>query len=166
LPWSIWSISIGHTRSASTSPSYGRKRFHLWQQHPKGYRFTAAEATVQAANAEEHMAPDILSDMLVRVFEIDPTQQEWRETSSSILEKLRTFAGLSRSNDAVLGKEIARTLKQQWGITGKRSNGAHGLHRAAAATQVSRNRVKQCSKCSKCSRAQKKCVSLFHDCTV
>jgi predicted P-loop ATPase len=98
--------------------------FHLWQQHPKGYRFTAAEATVQAANAEEHMAPDILSDMLVRVFEIDPTQQEWRETSSSILEKLRTFAGLSRSNDAVLGKEIARTLKQQWGITGKRSNGA------------------------------------------
>jgi hypothetical protein len=96
----------------------------MWQQHPKGYRFTAAENAVQIANAEEHMSPDILSDMLVRVFEIDPKQQDWRETSSAILEKLRTYAGLTRSNDGALGRELARTLKKQWGITGKRSNGA------------------------------------------
>ncbi len=98
--------------------------FHLWQQNPKGYRFTEAENAVQIANAEEHMSPDIMSDMLVRVFEIDPKQQDWRETSSSILEKLRTYAGMARSNDGALGRELARTLKKQWGITGKRSHGA------------------------------------------
>lgn len=98
--------------------------FHLWQQNPKAYRFTEAEASVQTVNAEEHMEPDIMADMLVRVFEIDPTQADWRETSSAILEKLRTYAGLTRGSDRTVGKELARTLKKHWGIVGKRSHGA------------------------------------------
>jgi len=97
---------------------------HLWRQDPKGYRFDPAELTVQRSNAESHMAPDIMADMLVRTYTIDPTKTEWRVTSSEILDALRTYAGLSRGQDKVQGRELARTLKKEWGIIGKRTNGA------------------------------------------
>lgn len=97
---------------------------HLWRQDPRGYRFSPEEGTVQASNAEAHMTPDILADMLVRTYQIDPKQTGWRATSSEILDTLRTYAGLSRGNDKMQGKDLARTLKKEWGLIGKRSNGA------------------------------------------
>jgi hypothetical protein len=79
---------------------------------------------VQRVNAEQHMAPDIMADMLVRTYTIDPTKTEWRATSSEILDSLRTYAGLSHGQDKVQGRDLARTLKNEWKIVGKRSHGA------------------------------------------
>lgn len=99
----------------------------LWRQDPRGYRFDPAEATAQNKNAENHMAPDILADMLARTYIIDPRRADetgWRVTSSEILDALRTYSGLSRGSDGSTGRQLARTLKKEWGIVGKRSNGA------------------------------------------
>lgn len=97
---------------------------HLWRQEPRGYRFAPEEGTVQASNAEAHMAPDIMADMLARTYQIDPKQTGWRATSSEILDTLRTYAGLSHGQDKSQGVYLARTLKKEWGIVGKRSHGA------------------------------------------
>ena len=99
----------------------------LWRKDRTAYRFTAEEVKAQADNAEAHMDPDIMADMLARVYDIDRTKAGtvgWSATSSEILEALRTYAGLSRGHDKVQGRELARTLKRQWGITSRRSGGA------------------------------------------
>ena len=95
----------------------------LWQQNPRAYLFTTEEETVQNANAEEHLEADIIADMIVRLFEVDPKRSEWRITSSELLDVLRTMGSLSRGNDRQQGKEIARSLAKM-GITSKRSHGA------------------------------------------
>lgn len=100
---------------------------HLWRQNPTAYRFTSEEIEAQQGNAEEHMEPDLMADMLTRAYFIDPTQagaSGWSATSSQILEALRTYAGLSRGQDRVQGRELARSLKRQWGIIARRSGGA------------------------------------------
>ena len=93
----------------------------LWRQDPRAYRFTTEEETVQNANAEEHLEADIIADMIVRLFEVDPKRADWRITSSELLDALRTMGSLSRGNDRVQGREIAKSLKKM-GITSKRSN--------------------------------------------
>jgi hypothetical protein len=83
------------------------------------------------------MAPDIMADMLVRTYHIDASkagEASWRATSSEILDTLRTYAGLSRGIDKVQGRELARTLKKEWGIVGVRSHGStvyYGLQNKA-----------------------------------
>ena len=59
--------------------------------------------------------------MIVRLFEVDPKRADWRITSSELLDALRTMGSLSRGNDRVQGREIAKSLKKM-GITSKRSN--------------------------------------------
>jgi putative DNA primase/helicase len=95
----------------------------MWQQNPRAYRLTVEEQTIQQQNADEHLEADILADMIVRLFDVDPNRGEWRITSSQLLDTLRTLGSLSRGNDRVQGREIARSLAKL-GITSKRSNGA------------------------------------------
>ena len=94
----------------------------LWRQNPRAYRFTTEEDTVQYANAEEHMEADIIADMIVRLFEVDPKRADWRITSSTLLDALRTHGSMSRGNDRQQGKEIARSLAKM-GIKSKPSDG-------------------------------------------
>ena len=61
--------------------------------------------------------------MILRLYDIDPARDDWRTTSSEILDKLRTFAGMARNNDKQQGKDIARSLRAL-GINSKRSNGS------------------------------------------
>ena len=96
---------------------------HLWRNEPRGYRFTPEEQQQQQANADNQMADDVIADMIVSLYDMDPKRGDWRVSSSELLHNLRTFGDLSRGNDRQAGKEIARSL-QRLGITGKRSNGA------------------------------------------
>lgn len=98
----------------------------LWRADPKAYRFSPEEVKVRDNAAENHMEVDIFADMLVRIFEIDPSKTaeiDWRMSSSDILEKLRTYAGLSRGNDRVQGRDLSKSLQKNWGIKSRRSNG-------------------------------------------
>lgn len=94
----------------------------IWQQNPRAYRLTVEEQTIQQQNADAHLEADIIADMVVRLFDVDPKRADWQITSSELLDTLRTMGSLSRGNDRQQGKEIARSLAKM-GITGKRSNG-------------------------------------------
>lgn len=94
---------------------------HLWKSDSRGYRLSEEENKVQVQNAEAHMEVDVVGDMIARLYEIDPARDDWRATSSEILDKLRTFGGMARNSDKQQGKEIARSLRTM-GIIGKRSN--------------------------------------------
>ncbi len=95
----------------------------MWRLDPNGYRFTPEEQNIQQANADAQTEADVVSDMIVRLYDIDAKRDDWRITSSALLDKLRTFGGLSRGNDRQQGKEIARSLAKM-GVVGRRSHGA------------------------------------------
>ena len=81
------------------------------------------------------MEPDIFADAIARTFTIDAERNDWRCTSTELLEVLRTFAGISKGHDKAQGREVAVALRKHWGIEGKRSNGATvycGLQNKAA----------------------------------
>jgi len=99
----------------------------LWRQEPTSYRLSPNETAVQHTNADAHMDVDVFADMIERTYYIDKTKgvaDGWTATSSQILDALRTYAGLSRGHDKVQGRELARSLKRQWGITSRKSRGA------------------------------------------
>ncbi len=96
----------------------------LWKESPKGYRLLPEETVAQQDNNAEHMVPDVMGDALVRTYEIDPEQTDWRASSSEILDKVRSFGGISRGNDVHQARALSAALMQNWGIKGKRSNGA------------------------------------------
>jgi hypothetical protein len=98
----------------------------LWRKDSRSYRLTAEETQVRDENAAAHMESDLLADMIRRVFTVQPDNSDpgWRISSSELLEALRAYGGLSRGNDRVQGKDLAKSLKSQWGIVGKRSHGA------------------------------------------
>jgi predicted P-loop ATPase len=90
------------------------------------YRMAPEEAQMRSRNAEAHTGPDIFADALAKTYEINPDMSGvpgWRQTTAEILERLRTFGGLSRSNDISQARALARSLREHWGITGKRSHG-------------------------------------------
>jgi hypothetical protein len=100
---------------------------HIYRCDPMTYRLTPEEVQVRTRNAEAHAAPDVFADTIAKLYVIDPAQAGntgWSHTSSDILERLRTFGGISRGNDNAQAKALARALRQHWGITGRRSHGA------------------------------------------
>jgi predicted P-loop ATPase len=100
---------------------------HIYRCDQMAYRLTPEEVQVRTQNAEAHTGPDIYADALSKVYEINPAMAGnigWSHTSSDILEKLRTYAGLSRGSDSAQARALARALRQHWGINGRRSNGA------------------------------------------
>lgn len=95
----------------------------LWNADPRAYEFSPEERSVRDANAEAETEADIYADLITRVFLVDTSQSEWSVSSSEMLEKMRTFAGMSHGNEKVQGRELARSMYKAWGIKGKRSNG-------------------------------------------
>jgi predicted P-loop ATPase len=99
---------------------------HIYQCDPMAYRLTPEEVQVRTQNAEAHAAPDVFADTIAKLYTVDPAKAGsigWSHTSSDILERLRTFGGISRGNDNAQAKALARALRQHWGITGRRSHG-------------------------------------------
>lgn len=94
----------------------------LWSADSRAYVFAPEEIKVRDDNAEEETEADVYADMITRVFEVDTGNKDLKVSSSEMLDKLRTFGGLSKGNERVQGRELARSMFKHWGIKSRRSN--------------------------------------------
>ena len=67
----------------------------IWRADPGAYAFSPEEVKVRDANAEAETEADVYADMIARVFNVDLANTEAAISSSEMMEKLRTYAGLS-----------------------------------------------------------------------
>jgi predicted P-loop ATPase len=95
----------------------------LWRADPFAYMFSPEEVLIRDANAEAETEADVYADMIARVFDVDPENSEVSTSSSEMMDKLRTYAGLAHGNEKVQGRDLARSMYKMWGIKSKRSNG-------------------------------------------